>query len=321
LREQLVYALEGVDAEDGVDVFEIAPVLIHVGELVRGGSAVLNLGMSIDVRVKPFTEGSWITEFVLNSSVVHGLLSYFKTAEGGSLKELLELLGLVVTVGGGGVVGVVKIVRFTGGKVSEFKDNSDGSFTYINDAGEQLTVTHAEHLLTQSPVIQNNYYNAFILPMDRFPGVTGVSVSAPGSERQKFTEDDRPAFEEYVRTELLDEDDDSVSTMSGVFLKPQRGSYSGEATRYSFRLGESILWPVDITDETFRARLKEGDVRLHYDDALKVDLVLHQKRNVRNETVSTRYTITQVLEYHPFRKHEQLKLSAPDHGAAEDRDE
>src|SRR5665647_787515 len=134
LREHLVYALEGVDPEDGVDVFEIAPILIHVGELVRGGSAVLDLGMSIDVRVRPFAEGSWITEFVLNSSVVQDLLSYFKTAEGSSLKELLEMLGLFVTLGGG-CVGVAKIVRFTSGKVSKFKDNRDGSFTYVNDAG------------------------------------------------------------------------------------------------------------------------------------------------------------------------------------------
>jgi len=137
MREQLIYKLSDVNADDGVDIFEIAPVLLQFGELVRSANGVLDFGLDIDVRVKPFREGSWITEFVLQGSIVYDLLSFLGTKDGQDLATLMAILGLGAK---DGVAGLARVVRFVSGKVANFRRNHDDTVTYISDAGEELTV-------------------------------------------------------------------------------------------------------------------------------------------------------------------------------------
>jgi hypothetical protein len=307
VREQLIYRLDGIDAETGVDVSEIAGVLVQFAQLVRAASDVLDMGLSVDVRVKPFREGSWITEFVLHGGPVRDLLQYFKTSEGQDLKLLLELLG-IAGMAAGGVVGVAKVIRFTSGKISHFTRNADSTFTYTNEGGEDLKVTLPEHTLVQSPLIQNTYYNTFIAPLEAFKGATGVEVGAPGKTPERFTLDDKPAFDEYAKAELEDTSRENVTTTRGIWLNPHRGSYAGEGTRYSFNMDGRALWPVTIVDEAFLEQLKSGDVRLHCEDSLRVDLEISQRLNSRNNVTSSRYTIVKVLHYVAHEPPEQLSL-------------
>jgi len=73
-------------------------------------------------------------------------------------------------------------------------------------------------------------------------------------------------------------------------------------------MGDTALWPVTITDETFLHQLKSGVIRFHGGDLLRVDMEAHQKRNKKNGVVTTRYTITEVIEYVPHREPERLDL-------------
>lgn len=307
MKEQFVYKLEGVNADDGVDIFAIAPVLMQFGELVRNASAVLDLGLDIEVRVKPFREGSWITEFVLNSTIAQDLLAFLRSPEGGDLLLLMALLGINVKEG---IAGVAKVVRFTKGMVRKFKQNPDNTITYFNESGQKLTVSLEEHKLVQSPLIQNNYYNCLIAPLDTFPAASAVSISRNNQEEvQKFTSEDKPLFEEYRNAEL-DEDEveeEIVSTMHGVYLKPKRGSYSGREKDYSFFMGDNVLYPVTIEDRDFIDRLQAGDVRPFGDDLVKADLEVRQKKGVRNK-VTTSYAITKVVDYTKYEKPQQYTI-------------
>jgi hypothetical protein len=305
--EQLIYRLAGVDAETGVDVSEIAGVLIQFAQLVRSASDVLDLGLSVDVRVRPFREGSWITEFILQSGPIRDLLQYFKSSEGQDLRLLLELLGIAGT-GVGGLVGVAKAIRFTKGKISRFAGDAESTFTYTNELGENIKLTLSEHTLVQSPLIQNNYYNTFIAPLEQFEGVTGIEVGLPGETPERFTPDDKSAFDEYARAELVDLSTENVTTTRGIWLKPHRGSYAGEETRYSFNMDAGALWPVTIADTVFLGRLKSGEVRLHSEDSLRVDLEISQRLNSRSSVTGSRYKIVKVLQYVPFEPPEQLKF-------------
>lgn len=58
----LIYKLENVSADEG------APNLIQFGELIRSANAVWGYEQKIDVRIKPFAEGSWITEYIIQST-------------------------------------------------------------------------------------------------------------------------------------------------------------------------------------------------------------------------------------------------------------
>jgi hypothetical protein len=306
MKQQVIYELADVDPDDGVDIFEIAPVLIQFGTLVRNANTVLDLQLHIDIKVKPFREGSWITEFVLHGGLAHDLLALLKSDEAQGLGLLLALLGLDVR---SGYSGVAKIVRFTRGRVGQFKRNDNQTITYINDEGQELTVTMPEHRLVQSPMIQLNYYNAFILPLDRFPTATAVCVSVDGSkEAQRFTDDDKESFDEYLRSALPeDEGEDNVTQMHGVYLKPKRGSCSGQEQEYSFYMGNVILYPVAIEDDRFLEQLRSGDIRPYAADVLKVDVEIRQKRKAKNR-VTTQYAITRLIEYSKYERPTQYSF-------------
>ena len=306
MKEQLVYKLTDVDADDGVDIFAIAPVLMQFGELVRSANAALDYGLDIDVRVKPFREGSWITEFVLQGSITQTLLSVLRTPEGQDLTMLLAFLGLGAK---DGISGLAKVVRFTAGKVANFRKNTNNTITYVNDSGEELTVSMPEHQLVQSPVVQVNYYNSLIVPLDKFPAATAVSISIgnDANEVQRFTLHDKEAFDEYSKAELIEEAEENVSQMHGVFVKPKRGPYSGQEQQFSFIMGENVLYPVCIEDEEFLDRMRSGDIRPYSEDVLKVDLEVRQKRDVRNKITGS-YAITKVIEYIKYEKPKQYSL-------------
>ena len=305
---QVVYKLEGIDAEDGVDVFEIAPILMHFGDLVRSANSVLGYDQKIDVKIKPVRAGSWIADFVFQQTQITHLLNYLHTPEGTNLALLMAFLGLSPK---DGIVGIVEVIRFTKGFVNKFTKNSEKeTVTYESPTGEKMEISTAEHRLIQSPLIQNNYYNCVISPFDKFPTTTGVSFENIDDSNQKqiFLKDDKPFFEEYARTELLEDVEESTSMLSGVFVKPKRGSYSGEEKQYSFIMGENnVLWPVTIDDESFIEKLRSGELRLYAEDVLKVDLEVRQKKDVTNK-ILTSYAITEVSEYMKYEKPKQLGM-------------
>jgi hypothetical protein len=100
---------------------------------------------------------------------------------------------------------------------------------------------------------------------------------------------------------------DNVSTMSDVFVKPKRGPYSGDDKAYSFIMGDSVIWPVTMEDESFRAKLISGEVRPYSEDVLKVDLDVYQKKYSYNKII-TSYSITKVIDYIRYEKPKQIDL-------------
>ncbi|GFN35838.1 hypothetical protein [Tepidimicrobium xylanilyticum] len=305
-RVDLIYKLENVDAEDGIDVFEIAPILMQFGELVRNANNVLGFEQKIDIKVKPFKEGSWITEFILQNTPMQNLINYLQSKQGQELILILSLLGLNIK---DGIKGVAGIIRFTKGLVSNFKINKNNTVTYYNEKGEKIEVSMEEHKLVQSPLMQNNYYNCTIAPLEKFPNTTAVSfkINKEDTHEQKFTYADKEAFEEYAASELFEDVEDNVTTMNGVFVKPKRGSYSGTEKSYSFVIGENVIWPVTIEDEDFLKSLQSGDIRLYSEDVLKVDLEIRQTKDSNNR-VRANYAITKVNEYIKYEKPKQISF-------------
>ena len=306
-KVQIIYKLENIDPDDGVDVFEIAPVLMSFGDLIRGANESLGLDQKIDVRVKPFKAGSWIAEFVLQNKPIQNLLNFASSSDGQSLINILSLLGLNAKEG---IVGLVALIRFTKGAVNNFRKNDDGkTVTYLNPSGEEMTVELPTHKLAQSPTVQGNFYNCVVIPFDKFPSTSAVSiqVNTPSATQQVFTEADKPFFQTYVGTELLEDVEDNISVSRGVFVKPKRGPYSGDEKAYSFVMGDTVMWPVTMEDEAFLAKLKSGEVRPYSEDVLKVDLEFHQKKDSNNK-VTTSYSITKVIDYIKYEKPKQIDL-------------
>jgi hypothetical protein len=302
-KVDLVYKLDNIDASEGVDIFEIAPILMSFGDLIRSANRALGGEQEIEVKVKPFKEGSWITEFLIYGKDAGNILvnPYVMGAE-----ALLAFLGVTPKKAVNGVAG---IVRFTNGKVNNFiKSDEEEKVTYINDSGGKLEVSIAEHKLVQSPLVQANFYAGVIAPLEKFPTAGSVSIGLEEDNFESFTLADKPFFQEYLRTELLEDVEENISVLKGVYLKPKRGPYSGNEQDYSFIMGENnVLWPVTIEDEKFVSKLKAGDIRPYSQDVLRVNLEIRQKKDSTNKII-THYAITEVLEYIQYERPHQLEL-------------
>lgn len=302
-KTEIIYKLDNIDADDGVDIFEIAPILMSFGELIKSSSDTLGFEQKIDVKVKPFKEGSWITEFIIHQETIRNLFNLAKDPNAQAVGLILAMLGLSAK---DGIKGVVGVVRFTKGKVNNFKKKDEETVTYINDAGEELEVTMPEHRLVQSPLVQINFYNGVIAPLEKFPTAGSVTINVD-NKPVTLDENDKKDFEEYARTELLEEVEENITSLDNIFIKPKRGSYSGEEKAYSFYFGESILYPTTIEDEDFLDMLKSGSIRLFHEDVLKVNLEIRQKKDVTNKLVN-HYSIKKLLEYIEFQKPRQMRI-------------
>jgi len=303
---EYVYKLEGVDPEDGVDIFEIAPILMSFGELVKSSAEVLGYDKKINVKVKPFREGSWITDFIFQpDSPVNSLLNYLKETDGQDLMLLFSFLGINVKEG---VVGVMNILRYTKGKVTDFHKKDNGKIEYTMPDGGKFEVTLEEHRLVQSPLVQVSYYNSVIIPLKRFPDANRVSIYK-GTEGNglEVTQQDVEIFETYMGETLLEDVEENVQKLPNVYIKPKRGSYSGEEKAYSFFMGESILYPTSIEDVGLLAKLKDGSLRLFHEDVLKVDIEIRQKKDYQNKILNN-YVITNLIEYIEFKKPQQISF-------------
>jgi len=104
----LIYKLNG-DFEDGIDVFELAPVLLSIGQLISESQKILYPDRPpLAVNVRPFKEGSFDIQIILHPvSNIQKILDIIRSPGGSDIKELLQYIGLIIpTVGAVGAGGV-----------------------------------------------------------------------------------------------------------------------------------------------------------------------------------------------------------------------
>src|SRR5688572_19570794 len=90
----LIYELSG--EVGAVDVFTLAPALLSLGQLIQESNATLNPGGdTVVVEVRPFREGSFIVDLVLNPATAYA--PQLAMAAGGGIWETLKAIGLVAS--------------------------------------------------------------------------------------------------------------------------------------------------------------------------------------------------------------------------------
>jgi len=84
-----------------------------------------------------------------------------------------------------------------------------------------------------------------------------------------------------------------------VFLTPKRGSFEGEASKWSFRKGgrQGEVVQATIRDTEFLGKLERGEYRLTGGDVLKVEL--KERQRVVGADIKTTNEILKVLHYQP----------------------
>lgn len=312
-RVNFIYKLAGEPQE--IDVFELAPTLLALGQLIQESNRTLYPeGQQIAVNVKPFQGGSFIVDIVLFPGVdPHTLWSIAESAaQNVSTQQILTVLGTlgIISTAADKVAkagsSVLKVIRELRGKPTEVKPELEpGEYRYTSD-NNSISVTGPVHKLLQNPTITNNIYLTFGKPLER-ENVEDVESYLANDETTKVvvTKEDAPALKEFAAPGAFqsEQEKDDTRIVSGVYLNPRRGAYSGDGKQWSFHRGKNTI-TANVKDERFLKKVQSGEIRPHYTDLMTVTLA--EKQKVTGTKVSVSYEILSVDDYEFGGKQQQL---------------
>jgi hypothetical protein len=204
------------------------------------------------------------------------------------------------------IAAAITAIKFCKGKVNKFRKKG-GLVIYEGDFNQTNQVSLEVHRIIQSPIFQSALLDA---SKSLFEKLNNVNSYEFGSQEisERINKSDREFLKNYKESPLDEEFEENTSTIHGLYVKPVRGSYSGENTRYTFSANQQKFYPTIIKDNDFRMLLKNGERKLFSEDLLKVDLTTTQRFSRATRRTIMSYSIDRVHEYIPYRKQDQLNL-------------
>lgn len=319
-KVNFIYRLEGRDISEGFDVFELSPILLAVGELIKESNKILNPGgRDLAVNVKPLQKGSFIVDIILFSqNNFQQIINFVNGDNVKEIKELLEWIGMISTdviTAGGSLFWLIKKLNGKPKVVEQIKPNE---VRYTGEDGNTYTVNTKVHQLFSNCKIQNFIYNAYGKPLES-QNVDNIECYIQGEQektKEVFEKEMVKSLKNYSEAQLPSlVAEEEIINSTDVFVSPKRGSFDADPRQWSFRLGgsgEQIL-KATIKDEKFLDKYKNNQIRLHYTDVLKVRLI--QKLKKIDGTINMDATVNEiekVLEYHPSLRPIQTQLAPPE---------
>ena len=235
-----------------IEISEYISTIENFEEMIREASLISGLG-EVKIKMRPIKQGSVDIRMVVDFFDFMGQSGFSGGAN--------VLTYITVAIG---------IVKFCKGVINKFK-KEDKSIVYESPSGETKEVSPEIHRIIQSPVFRSAVIDASKALFEKLNNVNSYEF---GSQEisEKISKSDKEFLKNYKESPLDEEFEESKSTMHGLYVKPIRGSYSGENTRYTFSANQQKFYPTIIKDEDFRLLLKNGEKKLFSEDLLKVDL-------------------------------------------------
>lgn len=296
-KVNLIIKLEGPAIEEGLNLFDLAPSLIAIGNLITESNKIVNPeGREIAINIKPFEKGSFIIDLYLFAKTnINQILSFISSDYAEQIKTLLEWIGLTVAVGGGGK-GLIQLIKFLKVKPQNVEKLSSGDVRYTNKNGQSFTTNEKVNKLYNNCVIQNNTYQGFGKLLQQ-KGINEINTYIKDDIKSLETikKEDVEALKNF--SEISDEENIINESESKIYLRFKRGSFEGDGNNWSFRIGnkDKDVIVAAVKDDIFLKKVKSGEIRPNHHDTFKV--ILKTKQKMKNEELITSYEIMKVLEY------------------------
>ncbi len=308
-RCEVVYRMSADAGIDGIAVHEVADVMYAFAEAVDEAMKLAGEEGELKVNVKPFKQGSFITEFVVTYTPT--LVDLFSSPEANALANIVGYLGFI-----GCGISIPRIVKKTRGRIDKCVKNDDGTYTY-GDGDNAVDVDETAHRIIQSPKVAKALKTVAIGPLINIDKSISVTIQSreefdAGDEAagSRFCDADVASMDSYEHIAVEgvpEEKEDVVTVMHNVVLRPVAGPYDGGENGYTFMCGEAKWRRVEMHDFEFRMKLESSEVRFAQRDLLFAD-VEATTSITKSGKESTSYSITKVLDYRKFKPDEQLSI-------------
>ncbi|MDR2209384.1 MAG: hypothetical protein LBE22_10500 [Azoarcus sp.] len=280
---RVTYCGSALDAHT-MDVRELAPALLAVGDMMAAASNALN-GNKVRARTEvkaSFKTGSFGIDLILSQDFVNQV-SDLLTGKGAQATINATALIAIIFGAGRGLVGVLK--KLKNRKIKSISENENGVIIYLEDDEFIETERHVYTLLTDRSVREN--LAAVISPINR-DGIDRVAFGDDLSFSEQVESCDAVFFETPPVGEDLIIDESrrmSFSIISLAFKEDNKWRlYDGNATIQARIIDTEFLSRVDQNMEAF----SKGDVLV-----CQVRMQQWQTR----EGVRTEYTVEQVIDH------------------------
>lgn len=270
--------------ESEVDLNSLLTSLLNFGAAIQEIQSKVAPEAKVDVKVKPFGEGSFLVFLSLHASDFIASLSPLFN------KDNLSLVENILSV----FANTLTLKEFlNGSKPKDVVRNEDGqTLTIENNHGQVFQIqTDTFNLYLQNPKIDALYAKAFSA-IEKEPNITGLKVKTKQKELSKIS---GSSFQ--IMSKPIDDYEGEHKELEkvGVFL---------QATKLSFE--EGYVWgfvyegnkiTAKITDINFYKRI-ENNERFAKGDTLKVDLKIYQTYDKNlNAYLNKSYEIIKVWEH------------------------
>ncbi|MDD4203247.1 MAG: hypothetical protein PHQ52_07255 [Candidatus Omnitrophica bacterium] len=280
-----IYKLEGPAINDGIDVFDLSPLLLNLGNLITETNKLLYpKGHDIGICIKPFQQGSFVIDINICQSILENILDFASNNEIGQIKEVLIALGLIASNYNANSL-LEAIVFFIRNFPNKREQVGPNQIKYTAERQSLIVTGNVDKLLFAPKII--NYYNKTVEPLSKknsgIEQITTYIKNEQESTEKKMGLEQFKAIQEIKGKEedieLLKEEITVEAFETEKILFAKRGSYDGDPKNWSFTApsSEKVI-QASIKDELFLEYIKKGEIRFNYKDALKVLLVQKVKK-------------------------------------------
>ena len=284
-REEAFIKINDVDE---VEISKYISVIEGFEGMIRESSLISGLG-EVTIKMRPIQKGS---------VDIHMIVDFFEFMGGSAFSGVANVLSYISAA--------VVVIKLCKGRVNKFS-KKDNFVVYESPSNQTKKVPLDVHRIIQSPVFQSELLDVSKTLFEKMDSVNSFEFGSRESS-EKISKSDKESLRNYKESPLDEEFEETTSTIKGLYIKPVRGSYSGENTRYTFSANQQKYYPTIIKDDDFRDSLKNGERKLFSEDLLKVDLTTTQRFSPSTRRTIMSHSIDRVHEYIPYKKIEQLPL-------------